>query len=301
MSIFGKKITIATHDGRFHADDIFACAVLQIVLKNKARIIRTRDAALINAADYVVDVGGEYDVAKKRFDHHQIGAAGNHANGVPMASFGLVWREYGAAISGTREIAARIEQRLVCPIDSEDNGVSLYKPESSVLPYTLQSFLYLSRPTWREDSSMYDVSFLKMVKVAQDIILREVVATSDFLLAETNVVRAYNEASDKRVIILDDRYPYHEFLTKYSEPIYVIIPSANKTQWKVETVCVAFPSFESRKPLPKAWAGLRDAELAKVTGVADAVFCHNARFLVAAKSKEGAVALATLALQAPVQ
>ena len=54
--------------------------------------------------------------------------------------------------------------------------------------------------------------------------------------------------------------------------------------------------FEDRMKLPAAWAGLRDEELAKVTGVPDAVFCHRALFLAVAKSKEGALALAKLAL-----
>jgi len=49
--------------------------------------------------------------------------------------------------------------------------------------------------------------------------------------------------------------------------------------------------------LPAEWAGLRDAELARVTGVADAVFCHRNRFMAVARTKEGAVALAKLALK----
>jgi len=38
--------------------------------------------------------------------------------------------------------------------------------------------------------------------------------------------------------------------------------------------------------------------LAKVTGVPDATFCHNGRFLAVAKSKEGALKLAEIALLA---
>jgi uncharacterized UPF0160 family protein len=47
---------------------------------------------------------------------------------------------------------------------------------------------------------------------------------------------------------------------------------------------------------PDSWAGKRDAELVKATGVADAIFCHNNRFMMVAGSKEGALALAELAL-----
>jgi uncharacterized UPF0160 family protein len=56
--------------------------------------------------------------------------------------------------------------------------------------------------------------------------------------------------------------------------------------------------IKTRADLPEAWAGLRDAELAAVTGVPDAGFCHNGRFIAAAKSFEGVRAMAKLALQA---
>jgi uncharacterized UPF0160 family protein len=55
-------------------------------------------------------------------------------------------------------------------------------------------------------------------------------------------------------------------------------------------------SFDSRLDLPQAWAGLRDAELAAVTGVPDSVFCHMNLFIAGAKSFDGAVQLAKIAL-----
>ena len=36
-----------------------------------AGIIRSRDPAVIESGDIVVDVGGVYDVTRRRFDHHQ--------------------------------------------------------------------------------------------------------------------------------------------------------------------------------------------------------------------------------------
>ena len=40
-----------------------------------------------------------------------------------------------------------------------------------------------------------------------------------------------------------------------------------------------------RKPMPKAWRCLRDDDLAKVTQVETAVFCHANGFIAAAKTK----------------
>jgi uncharacterized UPF0160 family protein len=50
-------------------------------------------------------------------------------------------------------------------------------------------------------------------------------------------------------------------------------------------------------PLPEAWAGLRGADLATASGVADAVFVHTRRFVAAARSRQGAMAMARRAIE----
>jgi len=67
-------------------------------------------------------------------------------------------------------------------------------------------------------------------------------------------------------------------------------------QFQLKTVPIDVGSFDSRMDLPASWSGLRDAELAAVTGVADSVFCHLNLFIAGARSFEGAVRLAELAL-----
>jgi uncharacterized UPF0160 family protein len=67
-------VTIATHNGVFHSDDITAVASIVARLKRyniDYKIIRTRDQEIINKADVVIDVGGVYDPDNLRFDHHQ--------------------------------------------------------------------------------------------------------------------------------------------------------------------------------------------------------------------------------------
>src|ERR1035437_8220507 len=105
MNIFNKKKIISTHNGTFHTDDVFAVATLSLFLNDKVTIVRTRDVDIIANADFVCDVGGEHDSARSRFDHHQQGGAGKRANGTPYAAFGLVWKEFGEQLSGSKEIA----------------------------------------------------------------------------------------------------------------------------------------------------------------------------------------------------
>ena len=295
MSFLSKKPTIAVHSGIFHADDIFAAAMLELAIGRECRIIRTRDEDKIRAADYVADVGGIHDEATNRFDHHQKGGAGTHANGIPYAACGLVWKKYGAQICGSQEVASRIEERLICPIDADDNGYQTYTPNGTTVPFTLQGFLYLKRPTWRESVEMNDASFMELVPVAKDILRREIKIIGDYLLADTEVEKAYAEAPDKRCVELSESFPFNEVLSKYPEPLYILTQRKSDTLWKLEGVRANPTGFEIRRQFPASWAGLRDAELEQATGVPGAVFCHNGRWLIVAQTKEAIQQLANLA------
>src|SRR5919107_4332898 len=112
---------VATHPGNFHADDVFAVATLGLA-EGALEVVRTRDRELIAAADARIDVGGRDDPATGDYDHHQKGGAGARENGVRYASFGLVWRRYGAALTGDEETARAIDDRLVQGVDANDTG-----------------------------------------------------------------------------------------------------------------------------------------------------------------------------------
>ncbi len=64
----------------------------------------------------------------------------------------------------------------------------------------------------------------------------------------------------------------------------------------VDTMPPEPESFAQRLPLPEGWAGLQGEEFAAATGVPDAVFVHVRHFMGAAKSREGAIAMARKAL-----
>ncbi|MCK4742237.1 MAG: MYG1 family protein, partial [Sulfuriflexus sp.] len=114
--------TIATHNGNFHADDVFSIAALKSIFPS-FNLVRTRDLELIAKADIVLDVGGEYDPDTDRFDHHQRGGAGERENGIPYSSFGLIWQKYGLEIcQGNQDVANAVDTGLVSTIDAIDCG-----------------------------------------------------------------------------------------------------------------------------------------------------------------------------------
>lgn len=292
---------LITHDGSFHADDIFAAATLSILLEREGtpfEIIRTRNEDLIKSGDYVFDVGLIHDESTNRFDHHQPGGAGKHTNGIEYASFGLVWKKFGERVAGTKEASDIIERKIVSPIDAGDNAIDLVSSVHEVKPYFLQSLFYSFRPSWKNanDEALLK-GFMDSVVIAKGLLVREIGLANDYLEAEQSVLDCYNKSEDKRIVVLDKKYPWEGVLVKKDEPVYVVFPRVNGGLWGAEGVYKTFPSFDRRKSFPEAWGGLRDEELEKLTGVSGSVFCHRGRYMVVAKTREAAIKLAQIALE----
>ena len=292
-----KSLVIATHDGTFHADDVFAAATLSLAYPDQElEIMRTRDEAKIATADVVIDVGGVYDPSTFRFDHHQKEGAGVRYNNIPFASFGLVWNTYGVTLAGSPENAQFIDEKLVQAIDAHDNGLTSASSENGVHPYSIGEALSTFRPTWEEGRSN-DEAFLQAVTVALSVLTRIIAHTKSYAKSVGFIEEAYRMAPDKRVIKLERDYPgWKEILSSYPEPLYVLYQREDEN-WSAKAVPIDPTSFTVRKPFPESWAGLRDRELKKVTGVPGASFCHNGRFIVVAKSYTGALQLINIALQ----
>jgi uncharacterized UPF0160 family protein len=286
-------ITIATHNGNFHADDVFSVAALKCVFPS-FNLVRTRDLDLMGKADIVLDVGGEYDPEAGRFDHHQRGGAGERENGIPYSSFGLIWKKYGVDIcSGNQDVANSVDAGLVSTIDAIDCGYVKGVSEGISLSQTISMF----NPTWQEDGD-FDKCFDEAVIFASRVLARFIASSSGGISAKEIVAKAIDNAKDERVIVLEQYTPWKRTVHSLSEKaLYVVYPS-NTGQWRIQTVPVELGSFEDRKSLPTPWAGLSNKELQDVTGIEDAMFCHNGLFIAGAESFESTMKMAVMALEA---
>jgi uncharacterized UPF0160 family protein len=285
------QITIATHNGNFHADDVFSVAALTVLFPTHT-LVRTRDLAVIAKADIVIDVGEIYDADNGRFDHHQRGGAGKRDNGIPYSSFGLVWQKYGLSIcQDNQEVADSIDTQLVSIIDAIDCGHA----EGISTGVSLSQTISMFNPTWQE-STTFDQCFDEAVKFASRVLARFIASADGGISAKTLVAKAIETAEDPRVIVLEKYIPWKRTVHALSsEALYMIYPSSSG-QWRIQAVPVEPGSFEDKKPLPITWAGLSDQALQDVTGINDAMFCHNGRFIGGAKSFESTMKMATIAL-----
>jgi len=314
-------MVIVTHSGKFHADDAWAVAALKILFP-QAQVVRTRDEEQVAAADFAVDVGGIWDPASGRFDHHQKGFAGARPTGVPYASAGLVWKEYGAscvaalALAHTGhhlpddkavEMAHAIDADVVQYLDLSDVGAAKNAPGGYGLSAVISGF----NPNWLDEQSLgygdaadaYRLSqFMRAVEVLTDIMVNAVKYRVGVVLS-VQAVRQAEVLEEGRLLFLQNgALPWTQVVRKeMPKVLFVISHNVAEQRHMIHTVSVSQDSFTARADLPAAWAGLRDAQLAAVTGVHDAGFCHNGRFIASAKSYAGIRTMASLALAALAQ
>jgi uncharacterized UPF0160 family protein len=291
-------VRIATHDGSFHADEVFALAALEL-LGEPVEIIRTRDREILKAADVRVDVGFAHDPATGDFDHHHREFDRRRANGVGYASFGLVWEEYGSRIcGGDPEVAEMVDASLVQAIDAGDIGQRLSElVVEDVHPMSLNAVIGGFNARWDEtltpgqERERFDAA----LELARGILTREIAAAASGRRAVRIVREAIAAAPDPRLIELPVNAPWKRTLVPEAEQaLYVIYPK--RRGFGLEAVPRELGSFELRRALPAAWAGLDGERLVAATGVPDALFCHAKRFLVVAASRAGIEQLAQLAL-----
>jgi len=308
---------IATHSGKFHADDVFAVTVLDIVFPG-SELIRTRDPERIAAADFAVDVGGVSDAPSGRFDHHQKGFAEARQSGVVYASAGLAWKAHGARCvsalarehagqdleeDDARQIAYAIDADLVQYLDMSDTGAARNAPGGYGFSAVISGF----NITWLEEQNAGSAEAGEVLRLTQfrramafmrDVIANQVKYRVSSLLALAQV-RSARVLEGGRLLVLENAaLPWAQVVrNEMPKVLFVIGYSIAEDRYMLNTVPAAVDSFVARADLPASWAGLQGEELAAVTGVADAVFCHNKLFIAAARSFDGALALARQALE----
>jgi uncharacterized UPF0160 family protein len=316
---------IATHSGSFHADDVFGVAVLAALFPAH-ELVRTRDNEEIARCDFAVDVGGAWDAARGRFDHHQRGFDGTRVRQedgatVPAegyASAGLVWKEYGVAYvqqvaqsmgevladATQARIAQEIDASLVRYLDLVDTGAAMVAPGA----VGLSSHLAALNSTWFEEQGLDAAGrgrlqmerFREAMAIVQRLLQRLVLRRIGQELA-AGKVRSARRLLDGRVLHLaEGGMPWTAIVVQeMPQVLLVVYPESDEAGERhvLRTVPARDGSFDSRLDLPAAWAGLREQELAAVSGVADALFCHTNLFIAVARSLDGALRMAELALQ----
>lgn len=295
-----------THSGIFHADDVLGGAILRLVCPT-VEITRSRDAENVKY-DIIFDVGRKFD-GEVFFDHHQKDFKECRENGIPYASAGLLWRKFGKKVVNsvgseinmeftfqqTEAIASGVDRQIIAPVDAADSGVSLAEYAGETQHYTISNLISSMNPTWFEESN-HNVLFEEAVTLSVTLLKRVILGVVGQIMAYDTVKKAIQEAEVPEIIVLDTFCPWQKVVCEESFALFIVFPDVSG-KWRVQCVPDKPGSFSNRKSLPAKWAGKSNEEFDTVTGVKGGIFCHPGRFICGHKTKEGALALAHLALK----
>jgi uncharacterized UPF0160 family protein len=317
-------VTTLTHSGNFHVDETLGYVILHYALApdgdlihrvlgdaapDRLTFIRTRSPETIKTADIVFDVGGVFDPTHGRYDHHMRDKP-LRADGTPYSAAGLLWEDYGkAAIRNILAVPAddtviasiwkTIDKSLILPVDQDDNGVA------KMGKLSLADIVSACSPPW-DTAELYGPEeaklregrgFANAAAAVASHLVNMIDRARASLKAADRVMAAYEQAEDKRILVMDTGMPTEKMIFEHDLPVVYVVSPAGPDQWNVKAIPPTRGEFGQRVSLPAAWGGLERQALATVSGVQDAVFAHPARFICGAQSREGAVRMARLALE----
>ena len=254
-----------THNGRFHADDVFSAALLEIL---NPEIHISRVSAVPKNFDGIV-----FDLANGPFDHHDSNKKCRE-NGIPYASFGLLWNEYGHTLV-SESAAKTFDESFIQPLDTQDN----YGGNNMLCRAITQA-----NPKW-DSSKDPDECFFKAVDIAKFILINEIESMKSTERA-TKIVREALNKQTNGIVTLSIGVPWKAILIP--EPVYFVIYPSIRGGFNAQAIPKSIDSNECKLYFPEAWRGQSDA-LTKISGISDMTFCHSSGYLVATKSIEAAV------------
>ncbi|VDN08254.1 unnamed protein product [Thelazia callipaeda] len=316
---------IGTHNGTFHCDEV---KILSLFYLPRKRIDRTRDEKILNDCDILVDVGGKYDHATRRYDHHQRDFVHTmsslkvlHYN-TKLSSAGLIYAHFGKRvinellkISPSDPVVDILYRKMyeifVESVDAIDNGISQYDGEPRYyLGGTLSSRVSILNPAWNEDKGIENERFMAALKlVGVEFTERVEYLAKSWLPARDFVVNAINsrfdvDKSGQIIYLKNGNVPWKSHFFSIEKELklgdrgitYVIFAdSCSSTNFKVQAIPVSKIPY-SRVPLPDEWLGLRDVLLSEKAKIPNCIFVHSTGFIGGNTTFEGAVQMAKKSL-----
>ena len=271
-----KTITQAfTHNGIFHADDVFSSALL-LMLNSRIRI--ERGGKVPETYEGIV-----FDIGAGRFDHHQANKR-VRKNGIPYAAFGLLWEEYGELLLAAED-ARQFDRDFVQALDEADNT-----GKENLLAQCISDW----NPQWNEPEADVTKRFEEAVEWAGQLLDAKFRAIWAKREAFTQI-RLWVQEQSSPILWLEKAMPWKEAV-KGTGIFYVCFPSM-RGGYAIQAVPKDDGEIELKKPFPAKWRGKTAEELRILTGIETFGFCHNSGFLCAADTSGDAARVARMAME----
>lgn len=304
-----ENANVVTHASPHHAGEVFAIAMLSLL--KRVRVLRTNDKTLIQRVKkdgpkglIMVDVGGEFNPNRRIFDYHQESFEEHYSDYMKLSVAGLVWRHYSMMILSKFdcplplivEATLEVSHDLVHGVDAKDHGYG-----SNSIEMSISDALDLFNPNWDDPEQDPDEAFLQAVSLAQRILEKEIKKVVSIVRAKSEIENmiAHN---DNELLYLPmyiggwEEYILKSFNPKAKKLLYCVYPDPEEG-WKVQAVSVSRDNLiQKRKTLPSKWRGLSGVQFTDLTGVETAFFCRADGTAATAKTLDGALRLAQMAI-----
>lgn len=271
-----EEANAITHDGVFHADEVFATALLSMI--TDISLLRTRSVKVEDKPEDVImyDEGGQYSIGNNVFDHHQRDFNLKHEDGTKLSSFGLLWfvhgmfalrQIYGCPLSYLKIAFDDINNRLVKWIDGRDNG-QLHQSEELTISSVISGF----NAQWDESNDDDDERFTIAVNVAYAI-LGSLIKSVAAGYRAIDIVEDKIAESDGKVLNLGSYVGSWQAAVLKSKNTKAASLLYCSYKGRDGSVCITAvpPSLEEmtkqRKPFPEEWAGLSGEKLEAAAGI----------------------------------
>lgn len=273
-------VHVATHNGKFHADELLAIAMLKYAIKQATcwssqkiefDIIRTRDAKKISAADIAIDVGDG------PFDHHS--TDDRYPNGVPMASCGKVL----AAVESDKRFIQLFNSWTLYALQAVDNG-----DKSSKFTNNFFNWVGLMNQTYSEAKAAdynNDKPFMLALQMVEILYQRMYREAKEHLLAQGYLQHCARHFSQQILELPGSNVPWKYFVA-YQLPTIKGILSQDKStgKWTVRWVPKYMGSPDTKLHWPAEWRSKKEACEGNTTLAAKKYefgcsFCHKSLVL----------------------
>ena len=272
-----NQIQVVTHSGIFHADEVFACALLCIAYgRDNVGIIRSRDHKVLEIATsnkdtWTIDVGNSYDPEILNFDHHMRDFDVTNSFGNKLSSFGMV-----VEALLRRSFFSEVRQQLLDfsnKVDLMDNGIEV-----------AEDLLFLSVLNSYSDNEV--INFYSALETAISYLRSLINKWKEERIINLRLNDSLGNMTEDGIIYNTDYIPVDERANAIPEAKLVVYKNKAGT-YNIQSVNVGeTKDFSVRCPAPSKWLGLRDNELIRASGGLPLTFCHVGGFLTVTSTDE---------------